>query len=161
MKSRGIEIKWALLFVAMLLIWMVIERLAGLHGEHIDKHAIFTNFIAIPAIALYVFALLDKRKNGYGGVMTYGQGFISGVIITLVVTILTPLTQYIISTVITPDYFSNAIDYAVAEGKMTQAEAEKYFNLTSYMIQATIGAFIMGVLTSAIVAIFVRRKNNI
>jgi hypothetical protein len=160
MKSRGIEIKWALLFVAMLLIWMVIERLAGLHGEHIDKHAIFTNFIAIPAIALYVFALLDKRKNAYGGEMTYGQGFISGVIITLVVTILSPLTQYIVSTVITPDYFSNAIDYAVAEGKMTQAEAEKYFNLTSYMIQATIGTFIMGVLTSAIVAIFVRRKNK-
>jgi Na+/proline symporter len=124
----------------------------------------FSHFIAIPAIAVYVFALLDKRKNAYGGVMTYTQGFIAGLIITLLLAILSPLTQYLISTVITPDYFSNAINYAVIEGKMTQAEAEKYFSLSNYMIQATIGALIMGIVTSAIVALFtsdvLRRKKT-
>jgi hypothetical protein len=113
MKKIKIEIKWAIIFVVMTLIWMVLEKLVGLHDEHIDKHPIYTNFIAIPAIAIYVFALLDKRKNFYKGAMTYKQGFITGLIITAIVTVLSPLTQYITSTIITPEYFPNMINYSV------------------------------------------------
>jgi len=160
MKNIGIEIKWALIFVIIQLLWMLLERVAGLHGENIDKHAMFTNFFAIPAIAVYVIALLDKRKNHYGGFMTYGQGFISGVIITVIVTILSPLTQYIICTVISPDYFRNATEYAVSSGKLTQEAAETYYSLKSYIIQGLIGAPIMGLITTAIVALFTRKNNK-
>ena len=76
----------------MTLIWMLLEKLAGLHDEHIDKHAI------------YVFSLLDKRKKFYKGAMTYKQGFISGLVITAIVTVLSPLSQYITPTIITPEY---------------------------------------------------------
>lgn len=158
MKSRAIEIKWALIFFFMMLLWMLLERLTGLHGEHIDKHAIYTNFVAIPAIAIYVFALLEKRKKDYQGKMTYKQGFISGLIITLIVTVLSPLTQYITSTVITPNYFANVIEYSVQEEKMTREAAEAFFNLKSYMVQVLIGTPIMGLLTTAIVALFTRKK---
>tara|TARA_R100001143_G_C3360653_1_gene135260 strand:+ start:10527 stop:11003 length:477 start_codon:yes stop_codon:yes gene_type:complete len=158
MKKYRIEIKWALIFVGMMLLWMLMERLLGFHDAHIDKHAIVTNLIAIPAIAIYVFALLDKRKNFYDGFMSYKQGFISGLIITLIVTLFTPLIQYITSTVITPDYFSNIIEYTVNEGMMEREDAEAYFNLKSYMIQATIGAPIMGLLTTAVVAFFTKKK---
>lgn len=91
-KNYRIEIKWAFIFIGMTLLWMVLERLLGLHSTHIDKHPIFTNFIAIPAIAIFVFALRDKRKSFYGGTMTYMQGFISGLIITLIVSVMSPLT---------------------------------------------------------------------
>ncbi|MEL7123432.1 MAG: DUF4199 domain-containing protein [Bacteroidota bacterium] len=158
MKNIRIEIKWAIIFVVAQLLWMLLEKLVGLHSTHIDKHAIYTNFFGIIAIVIYVFALLDKRKNFYNGVMTYQQGFITGLIITAIVTVLTPLVQYIISTVITPEYFSNVIKYTVDSGAMNQEAAEQFFNLQSYMIQATIGAAIMGVITSAIVAIFTRKK---
>lgn len=160
MKNVSIEIKWAVIFGCMTLVWMLLERLAGLHSEHIDKHAIYTNLIAIPAIAIYVFALLDKRRNSFGGTMTYTQGLYTGLIVTLFVTILSPLTQYITSTLITPDYFANAIQYTVETGTMTQEVAENYFNLNSYLIQAVIGAPVMGLLTSAIVAIFTRSKGT-
>jgi hypothetical protein len=160
MKKIGIEIKWALIFVIIELLWMLLERVAGLHGENIDKHAMFTNFFAIPAIAVYVVALLDKRKNHYGGFMTYGQGFISGVIITVIVTILSPLTQYLVSTVVSPDYFANATEYAVSSGKLTQEAAEIYYSLKSYIIQGLIGAPIMGLITTAIVALFTRKNNK-
>ncbi len=159
MKKIKIEIKWAITFSIMILVWMFIEKLAGFHSEHIDKHPIYTNFIIIPTIIIYVLALLDKRKNVYNGIMTYKQGLISGLIIALIVTILSPLTQYITSTIITPDYFSNVIKYVVNEGEMNQIEAENYFNLKSYIIQALIGAPIMGIVTTAIVAIFTRRKS--
>lgn len=159
MKSRKIEIKWGVLFVLVGLIWMVFEKAMGWHDVNIDKHATYTNFIAPIAIAIYVFALLDKKRNFYHGKMTYMQGFVAGLVITLVVVIFSPLSQYITSTYITPDYFKNVIEYSVSSGQMEQQAAEEYFNLTSYMIQSVIGASIMGVLTAAIVAIFVRSKS--
>ncbi|MCA1801483.1 MAG: DUF4199 domain-containing protein [Rhodothermaceae bacterium] len=158
MNKYKVEIKRAFIFIGMMLTWMILERLAGLHGSNIDKHAIFTNFIAIPAVAIYVLALLDKRKTDYNGSMTYKQGFMSGLIITVIVTIFSPLIQILIAYVISPDFFANMIVYSVQEGKMTQQEAEAYFNLQSYLVQVLIGTPFMGLITTAVVALFTRKK---
>ena len=75
---------------------------------------------------------------------------------TLVITILSPLSQYITSTYISPEFFNNIIEHSVESGAMTRENAEAYFSLRSYIIQATFGALTMGVVTSAIVAWFVK-----
>ncbi|MGB5509394.1 DUF4199 domain-containing protein [Robiginitalea sp.] len=161
MEKIKIELKWALIFIGMSLLWMVLEKMLGLHSTHIDKHMYLTNLYAIPAILVYVLALKDKKKNYYNGDMSYKQGFISGLIITIIVTVFAPLTQWIISTVITPEYFPNVIAHSVETGYHNSLEeAEAYFNLKSYILQATVGTFIMGVITSAIVGLFVRTKSN-
>lgn len=157
--NSKIEIKWGVLFILVGLIWMVFEKTMGWHDVHIDKHATYSMFIAPIAIAIYVLALLDKKRNFYGGKMTYMEGFIAGLIITLVVMILSPLSQYITSIYITPDYFKNVIEYSVSSGQMEQQAAEDYFNLKSYMIQSVIGAAVMGLITTAVVAFFVRSKS--
>lgn len=114
---------------------------------------------SIVAISLYVFALLDKRKNFYDGVMSYKQGFMAGLVITIIVTLFSPLTQWIISNIITPDYFNNIIQYSLEQGYYQNiADAEAQFNLKSYIIQSTISALIMGIITSAIVAFFTKKK---
>ena len=159
MKNCRIEIKWAIIFAVMTLVWIFSEKLLGLHDEHIDQHPIVTNFIAIPAVLIYVLALLDKRRKSYSGTMSYKQGFVTGLIITLFIMVLSFFTQFIVSTFITPEYFPNAIKYAVSEGMMKQEDAENYFNMKNYLVQSIIGAAIMGLLTTAIVAIFTRRKN--
>jgi hypothetical protein len=158
MNSRKIEIKWGVLFILIGLIWMVFEKTMGWHDVHIDKHATYSMFIAPIAIAIYVFALLDKKRNFYGGRMTYMEGFIAGLFITLVVVILSPLSQYITSTFVTPDFFKNAMEYAVSSGQMERKAAEEYFNLKNYLIQSVLGAAMMGAITSAVVAFFVRSK---
>ncbi len=158
MKKYVIEIKWGILFSIAGLLWMVMEKALGWHDEHLEKQYIYTNFFAILAVAIYVIALLDKRKNFYEGKMNWLQGFISGMIISVVVTLLSPLTQYITSTIITPDYFSNVIKLSVELGKMTQEAAEAYFSLKNYIIQSTVWALGMGAVTSAIVALFVKKK---
>ena len=160
MKNVKTEIKWALIFAGTTLAWMLLERLSGLHSTHIDKHMIYTNFFAVAAIAVYVFALLDKRKTDYNGSMSYKDGLVSGLIITAIVTILSPLTQLIISTVIAPDYFANIIEYSVSEGMMTREAAEDYFNLKNYIYQSLIAAPVMGVLTTAVVAFFTRKNGS-
>jgi|TARA_R110002049_G_C8833971_1_gene535734 hypothetical protein len=158
MKEYSLEIKWGLIFSIMMLLWMFIERSVGLHDDLIAHHATYTNLIAIPAIAIYVFALLEKRRGYYQGKMTYWQGFKTGLLITLAVTILTPLTQWITLSFITPQYFENVIAYAVENDKMTLQEANDYFNFKSYMIQSVLGAPIMGVVTSGVVAAFTVKK---
>lgn len=40
-----------------------LERVSGLHGNHIDKHAFYTKIITILAVAIYIFALLDKKTG--------------------------------------------------------------------------------------------------
>lgn len=158
MKSIKIEIKWALIFCVTMLAWMYFEKTMGWHDEKIADHATYTNFFAIPAILIYVLALLDKKKNFYSGAMTYKQAFLSGLILTVIVTVLSPLAQYITTTMITPEYFPNVINYAVSSGQMTQEDAEAYFNLKSYLVQSVIGALVMGIVTSLIVAVFVKSK---
>ncbi|MCU0391309.1 MAG: DUF4199 domain-containing protein [Thermoflexibacter sp.] len=152
------EIKWAFIFALMMLVWMLLEKLVGLHSEHIDKHYIYTNFVAIPAITIYVFALLEKRNRDYEGQMSYQQGIVSGIVMSLIITLLSPIVQLITSFVITPEFFPNAIKYAVEHKLLEQEEAEKYFSLSNYLIQGTVGAPIMGLITTVIVALFVKKS---
>lgn len=158
MKKFTIEFKWGVIFTLVSLLWMVLERLLGWHSTHIDKHAVYTNLFAVPAILVFVFALLDKRKNFYDNKMTWMHGFISGLVISIFIAIFSPLTQYISVEWISPEYFSNAREYAVSSGKMTVEQAHEYFNLTNYMLQSVFGVILMGALTSAIVALFVRKN---
>lgn len=152
------EIRWGVIFTAVMLLWMWAEQLAGLHGRHIAEHATYTNLFAIPAILVYVLALRQKKQRDYNGAMSWKQGTVSGLLITLVVVLLSPAAQWLTHNVITPDYFANVQAYAIAQGMMTEAEAAAYFSLNNYMLQSVIGAAIMGVLTSVIVALFLRSK---
>ncbi|MBM1105047.1 DUF4199 domain-containing protein [Aurantibacter crassamenti] len=161
MKNFKIEVKWAVRFSFALLLWMFFEKSIGLHDELIAKHAIYTNLFGIIAIIIYVFALKDKKQYFYNGTMNWKQGFISGIVISVFVAILSPITQYIISTYITPDYFNNVIDFVVENEKMTRENAEGYFNLKSYMLQSAFGSLAMGVVTSAAVAFFVKSNNRV
>ncbi|MBF6610275.1 MAG: DUF4199 domain-containing protein [Chryseobacterium sp.] len=161
MKNISIEFKWALLFSVMGLLWMALEKLSGLHGTYIDYHLYLTNLFAIPAIIVMVMALKDKKKNYYGGQMNYRQGLVSGIILSSIIALLSPLTQWVTSFVISPEYFPNVIERSVELGHFkTTAEAESQFNYPTYAIKGAIGALMMGIITTAIAMIFIRTKNS-
>jgi len=154
------ELKWGLIFVVMTLLWMLGERLTGLHGEHIARHATWTNLIAVPAVLIYYLVMKEKRDRVLGGRMSWWEGFRVGLLMTAVVVVLTPVAQWLTHTVISPDYFANAIDYGVANELTTREDAEAFFTMKTYVGMAVIGALLMGVLTSAIVALFARRSGE-
>jgi len=159
MKNIQIEIKWAFIFSLVGLVWMVLEKLSGLHGKYIDYHLYLTNLFAIPAIIIMVMALKAKKKNFYGGQMNYKQGLISGIVLSVIIALLSPLTQWITSYVISPEYFPNVIKRSVELGYFkTTAEAEANFNYQNYAKQGAFGALVMGIVTSAIAMIFIRSK---
>lgn len=161
MKNLKLELKWAIIFVIMSLAWMVLEKLCGLHGKYIDYHLYLTNLFAIPAIWVMVLALKDKKKNHYNGNMSYKQGLISGIFISIFIALMSPLSQWVISYIITPEYFPNVIKRSVEIGYFkTKTEAEAQFNYPNYAKQSAIGALVMGVLTSAIAMLFIRTKSS-
>ncbi|WP_339647457.1 DUF4199 domain-containing protein [uncultured Salegentibacter sp.] len=158
MKNYQIEIKWGVIFFAASLLWMYFEKLMGWHDVLIAKHAIYTNFFGLIAIAIYFFAIHHKRKNFFRGKMSWRQGFVSGVILSIVIALLSPIGQLITHYLISPEYFENAIESSVERNAMKQEDAEAYFNLSSYIVQSIAGALMMGVVTSAIVALVLRKK---
>ncbi len=161
MPTIKIEIKWAILFSIMGLVWMFLEKLTGLHGTYIDYHLYLTNLFAIPAIWVMVLALKEKKKVYYNGNITYKQGLISGIILSVIIAFFSPITQWITTYIITPEYFPNVIKRSVEIGYYkTIAEAEANFNYSNYAVQGAIAAFIMGLITTSIAMIFIRTRKQ-
>lgn len=158
MKKYSVEIKWGVIFIIAQLLWTFFEKAMGWHDENIEVQPLYTNFFAFIAIGLYLLALWEKRKKIFNGKMTWQQGFVSGIILTVVITLLTPLQQYISSEVISPQYFDHIIAYTVKNGRMTRENAEALFNLKSYIIQSTFSALVMGVVTAAFAAFLMKKK---
>ncbi len=158
MKKIYIEFKWAIIFSITLLSWMLLEKTLGWHEEQIENHWWLTMLFAPFAIFVYLLEMREKRRRVYGGKMTWLQGFVSGIILSVFVALLTPIAQYITHNYITPQYFNNVIEYSVTNYLMTRTKANDYFNINNYMWQSAFGALICGAVTAAVVAIFVRKK---
>jgi len=137
---------------------MYFEKLMGWHDVLIAKHPIFSNFFGLIAIGVYLFAIHDKRKNFFRGKMSWRQGFISGVILSIVIALLSPIGQLITHYLISPEFFKNAIESSVERNAMQQEDAEAYFNLSSYIVQSIAGALMFGVITAAIAALILKKK---
>ena len=159
MKKFSIEIRWAIQFSIFTLVWMIIEKSVGLHDQYIAKQSIYTNLFAIIAITIYMLALLDKKKNYYAGKMDWKQGFLCGLVLSFVIAVLSPMVQYITFTYITPNFFAKITEYAVSHKIQTQAQAETFFSMKSYILQGIFGALSMGVITAALVALVVKTKD--
>jgi hypothetical protein len=161
MKNVKIELKWAIVFSVMMLLWMLLEKIVGLHSAHIDKHEYVSNLFVIPAVIVYVLALKDKKKIFYQGLISYKQGVVAGIILSVIITLIYPLVQWTISYVITPEYFHNAIAYSLETGYYkTREESEAFFNFKNYVILGAAWALCLGIITSLTAMVFLKTKKT-
>jgi len=158
MKNYSIEIKWAIRFTLLTLAWAIGEKFTGLHDEYIADYALYTNLFGLPALLFFVLALKEKKKYFFNGTMTWTQGFVSGVILSFIIALFTPITQYVIYISITPHFFDNIIAYKLKSGYMTVEVAQQYFNLQTYMLQTSFSNLSMGIITGALVSLFIKTK---
>jgi hypothetical protein len=159
MKYWRHEAKWTGISILVMLLWMVGERATGLHSHNIHLQMYITMLYLIPAEVVFVMALRSIKKHKYNGQMTYAMGLRSGLMITALLTLTSPATQWIISYVITPDYFENVIAYAVEVSYFPdRATAVAHFNFQNYAIQSTVSSAVIGVISFLILPLFVRSK---
>lgn len=149
MKNYRVEFKWAVIYMIMTFVWALIAKSLGFHSDRIASGQIFNTLIIIPSFLVYVLSIMEKSKIRYQGLITFKQGFVSGMILTLFVTILGPLTP-LFSVMISPDFFNSAIQFVVSNKTMTEADAAEYFNLTTFIVHGIIAAPVFGLVFSAI-----------
>ncbi|MGK4568930.1 DUF4199 domain-containing protein [Flavobacterium sp. 3HN19-14] len=157
MKKFSVEIKWAIIFTIVSLLWVFGEKMTGLHDLHIDRQPLYATFFAIPALVIYVLALQEKKKKIFNGQITWTQAFISGTFLALFITILNPLVQYISYEIISPNYFKMISAYRIAH-KVPVTTTDSLYNIKSYIMQGILNCMSLGVVTSAIVALFIKTK---
>ena len=158
MKNLKIEFKWAVIFTITTLVWMFLEKTLGWHDEKIADHYWLTMLYMPVAIFMYILALREKRRRFYDKQMTWRQGFLSGIVVSVFVAALSPLAQYLTHHYITPEYFPNIIEYSVTNELMTLKAANEYFNINNYMMQSAIGVLTGGAIISFVAAFILRRK---
>lgn len=153
MDSLKIEIRYAMLITLLMLLWLAVEFMVGLHEEPlIVYHPIVTMFALIIPIVCARMAVNEKIEL-LGGKITFGQAFLTGFLVAFFAAVLSVPSQLIFNKLINPDFFSNMIIYSVKMGKAkSYEEAAMYFNPTSYIIQAGLGTLVFGTLIALIMA---------
>lgn len=151
-------IKWGVIFSAMSVCWIALEKLLGFHDQRIQLHPYFTNLIFFPAVAVYVYAMRERRTE-LGGKATFKELFLFGLGVSVVVAVLAPLGQWICFTFITPTFFQNVIAAGVAQGHKLE-ELQANFNAANYRIIGVIGGLVIGAITSLILAAIMRSKGS-
>ena len=158
MKSYSIEIKWAIRFTLLTLAWAIGEKLIGLHDVYIQNYGLCSLLFVFPAFLFFYLAIAEKKKYSFGNEMNWRQGFVTGILISFIIALLNPIAQYVIYSSITPHFFENIIEYKTKNTVMTLKTAKDIFNLKAYIIQTTFSGLSYGVITGAIVSLFVRNK---
>ncbi|HNP32698.1 MAG TPA: DUF4199 domain-containing protein [Flavobacterium sp.] len=158
MKNYSIEIKWALRFTLLTLAWAIGEKLIGLHDKYIADYLLYSMLFAVPAFLFYYLAIAEKKKFAYNGSMTFKQGFVTGIILSAIIALLSPMAQYVIYKSITPHFFENLISYKTTHTSMSAKTAGELFNLKSYMIQSIFNALSYGMVTGALVSLLLKNK---
>ena len=90
--------------------------------------------------------------------MVWKQGFVSAIVISFLIALLNPIAQFVVYKSITPHFFENIIAYKIKNTAMSLKTAQDIFNLKSYILQTTFSGLSCGVITGAIISLFVRTK---
>ncbi|MBC7440123.1 MAG: DUF4199 domain-containing protein [Flavobacterium sp.] len=158
MKNFSIEIKWALRFTLLTLAWAIGEKSIGLHDKYIENYAMCSLLFIFPTFLFYYLALAEKKKYFFHNQMVWKQGFVSAIVISFIIALLNPIAQFVVYKSITPHFFENIIAYKIKNTAMSLKTAQDIFNLKSYILQTTFSGLSYGIITGAIISLFVRTK---
>lgn len=158
MEKFKIEFKWAIFLSICSLIWMYFEKNMGWHNEKVKFQPIYTMLFGCITIAVYVLALLNKKKDYFKNQMDWKQGFVSGAILSLIIAAFTPIVQFISFEYISPDFFDNIINYKLKHTKMTLEDAKRYFTLSNYIYTNTFSSLSSGIVISALISFILKSK---
>jgi len=150
------EIKWGVIFVIVSFLWITLERMVGLHDKYISMQGYLGLLFVIPAVLMMVLALAEKRRV-LGGNLSFKQGFLCGMGVSIVVAVLTPLYQWILYRYITPDFFQNLINYRISKGENPEA-LQVLYTYKTFLIVGVVIALVSGAITSLILAAIMRTR---
>jgi len=158
MKTFAIEIKWGIRYIFFYLGWVFLEKYTGVYDENIGNYFLYSLLFYVFAFLIYILAIKEKKEHFFANKMEWKQGCISGIFLTIVISLLMPLAQIAIHKGIAPEFFPNMIAKSLQSKNADPEAIKSYFNLMSYMWQSIFTTLSVGFVYSAIVARFLRTK---
>lgn len=159
-----IAIKYGVLIVVFLFLWVALEYAVGLQTDYIEYHPLATLLSLVIPITFLYYGIREAKKN-YTGYFTYGKAFQAGLYITLVVALLSPLSLWLFDLLIFPGYFEAMQPHAEAEQlargidpEVARRSTTGTGSLLEYLLLTALGYFVAGIIMTAILAIFMRDK---
>lgn len=151
------EVKTAIWVAVLGFAWVVLEFITGLHTSNIEMHGAVTWFAFLPVILVYFwhYKYLNKKVPNQ---LTFKQAFFSGMIVTAIAIPLSQIGFAIFYYLINPNFFSAFKNYSVQTKIMDAGEADKYFTMSSYLIQIAMGMLLIGIVLSLILSLIYKSK---
>ncbi len=119
-------------------------------------------------IGLMVIAIRHYRDNENGGAVTFGQGFLIGLGIALIVAVFSAVFNYIYMNFIEPDYLEitlremesmyESLGMSEEQLEMMMEEAQKNMSPGKMLMQGILFSGIFGAIVAAIVAAILKRN---
>jgi uncharacterized membrane protein YhfC len=124
------------------------------------------SWLGIPFLILFLWlAMKERKREDYGGTITYGQCVGTGVLVGVFAGIVMAIFMYVYLTAINPGFMEFILDKQAKAVKESGAEnAQKSMEMMrNFALPFTVGASLIGSIAfatviSLIVAIFVRTK---
>lgn len=152
------EIKFAILYVLASFIWSCIEYLTGLESTHINLHPYFvTPFYILLTAVIYVLAVREKRAS-LGGRITFSKAVVTGIILSLLILVLNPISFYVFNTFINPDFFKDFAQYKIHTENMTKESADAYYNFNNLLIRGSLYRCVMGIVATFLTSWFSKKN---
>ena len=159
----------ALVIAFVLFLWTILMYLTGFHTQYIRWQGIISAIsFLIPFIGIY-WAVSHKRDKVYFGTINFLQALLSGVIITVIYSLISPLLMWVYVTVINPSFFRAHIEFdrsrillEVAAENQAQylTESTEHFTLLPFLLSNLIISLISGAIISLIVALVVKKVKD-
>jgi hypothetical protein len=154
--SIRIELRYAVLTSLCVLLWLVLEYAVGLQDTYIAMHPFVSiAFSIIIPFVTYRMALREKIEEKFGK-LSFRRAFVSGLLITVLSTILLVPVLLGFHKLINPDLLQNLIVYTTQSSKYSLEQAAVFFNLKAYITGSVVEAFVVGVFVSLILAFRMR-----
>lgn len=162
MNKIGIELKWAAFITAFACLWAALENALGYHKDF--SNILITSFIYYVILTfLWAIAFIDKKKSlGKNAIWEFKSAFKFGLFLTGITALLSPIAQYIIYETISPDYFTNIIEYQLKKGRETIEILQQSYNMNFVISLGVRDALSFGVIYSALYAwVFKTKKESV
>lgn len=164
---KSAELKWGLIIGLAGMIWLYASCFLGLHEKGLIGIQVVTLVSLILTFLGFLFGLRAVRKREEGN-LSYIDGLRSGAVIAGISAVLAALTQLGYFQFVNPgwtDYMVEQTRLHFADSKLNEEEmtqqlelARKSFSLKNYLLQAALGAIVLGLFFSAIIMLFLRKR---
>jgi len=164
----SLELKWGVIIGMVNMAWLYLSYYLGMHDSGLAMIQLMTLVSVLLSVIGYVLGLRAITRRFPE--TQYLEGLRSGAIIAGIVAVFAALSQVIYFKVINPGWTARMVELTrqyYLESGLPEAEAEQFaegakqtFGLGSYMIQSALGAIIIGMISTAVVMLFLRRKSK-